>query len=268
MACAANLDPPRLKDCLQSQGIGYFSGAMMPDAFLFGDFVLPSSDNCTAFSNLHNFEFATFMALNGDRAYQSFYEGYGLHIAADFAGFWPGGYLGNGGMGANSTSVNWISVWPFMTAVDAFVMDEYLNSIYEGEMPLPGPTVSLGEASFLSQSSISFNKLNPASPVVSPQQVLQCAADWKVVVDQEVRKAYAMSVHPSAPYEFEMTFNDVQNASTFEQAKAHFQASHTCAIQGSAVWLDAQRNPNATVASVTGAVFKWYSESFAGGLCK
>ena len=240
------------------------AGTEMPDAFFFGSFVDPSI--CLGFGELHDIHFATYMLLaarnmstNSSSDLVRFAEGYGAHIVADFAGFWPGGYLGNGHMQTPSI-VNWVSLWPFMTAVDSYVAHSLARPAAAGV-----PTVSSAVAGFVSSSAHAYQMLDPSiGPVPNSNQVQQCAAQWQQVVSTETKVAIAT---PSQVYEYQMVSNDVFNATSFSQAASHFSMASSCAISGIKTWLAAVAAPNATVAGVADLMFSYFASQFSSGKC-
>jgi hypothetical protein len=94
-------------------------GTELPDAFFFAEWLEFPPHTCpTELRVLHDLTFAGYqvkLALNNTEYadYLSLGVGFGAHVAGDFAGFFPGGYL--------TKQVNWVDVWPLMTAVDAYV---------------------------------------------------------------------------------------------------------------------------------------------------
>lgn len=237
----------------------------MPDAFFFGNFVADEAASCNGLQELHNPNFATFMALQaralGNDELMDFANGYGSHIVADVAGFFPGGFLGNGFFPVAS-SVNWVSVWPYMTAVDAFVLQSKLN--LSSSPPQNIPTVSNVTAAFVANMSAVYQTYEPAMPSATQLQVLTCATQWRAVVDVETKKAAAL---PPVSYEFEIIYNNPLNATTFTQAAQDFSMATSCAVGGISLWRQLVQQSNATVNGVVAAVGNYFVSQFAAGKC-
>jgi len=119
--------------------------------------------------------------------------GFGAHVAADYAGFYPGGYLGNGHSPNGATWRNWISLWPFMTVVDAYVARNWTMSLPH----LPTSPLSSAGAAFIADATAYSGKQGQQFPVLSPSEVLNCTTTWSETVNRNVDVAgnYLACVH-------------------------------------------------------------------------
>lgn len=260
--CTALRGSQDFATCMKSRAT-LLSGTDMPDAFFFGDFV--DSGACVGLAELHDAAFATFMTIEaiktGSQELIDFSLGYGAHIVGDFAGFFPGGFLGNGFF-PNSSFVNWVSLWPYMTSVDSLVLQ---TKFAGAAIPTSVPIVSNHVARFFSNVSNYFHANIEASiPNATVEQVLACGAQWKSVVSIETVKAAKL---PAASWQYEVLYNNPFNATSFIRAANDFQMAAGCAVGGISLWASAVQMANATVMGVIGSVEGYFESQFLSGKC-
>jgi len=126
--------------------------------------------------------------------------GFGAHVAGDGAGFYPGGYLGNGHV--TPGLVNWVSLWQFMTTVDSHMLKNY-SIPYQS---LPTSALPRQGSSFISQATQYASSKGATFPVLDDSAAYNCTQVWSQVVNRNVRVANAfsrfvvLSTTPSMPF--------------------------------------------------------------------
>lgn len=277
--CTASNIP--LNECL-TKHTHLLSGTEMPDAFFFVNFLSPLTAAPVAcqgwdLSSLHSpilagylyrmapqFTTSTFNALE-------FAVGFGMHVSADAAGFYTGGYLGTGWgiqgyqpLPAGANTMNWMALWPFMEAVDSYVFSTYFNATGT-HLPLRGvPDNGEETAAFVAAVVQQAIADGAAFPNVTAATVQQCAAAWQSIIAEESLKIEAS---PAAMFEFLMTFNDRHKATNFSQALANFDAVRGCAVGVSRAWLDAITNTSLTPYTAAETAYEYLATQYAAGNC-
>ena len=264
------------------------SGTEMPDSLIFGDMV--SGNPCTGFGMLHNLYFAGFqlqLALkearenntcystlpgvkNSDSCFSAvdFALGFGAHVVADIAAFFSNdAYLGDGYKPSTPSSVagekNWISIWPFMTAVDAYVRQTKLG--VGSRIPDTLHNLPSNATEFLVRANAAFAAAFPTEPIPAPTaaEFGECANQWHYVIENEGRKAASL---PNASYQWEMVYNDRMGATNFSDAAANFEKASWCTQYPIDVWMGIVLGGESPILAFN-TTLQWYVEAFQQGLC-
>eukprot|EP00656_Telonema_subtile_P000126 TRINITY_DN10058_c0_g1_i1.p1 TRINITY_DN10058_c0_g1~~TRINITY_DN10058_c0_g1_i1.p1 ORF type:complete len:310 (-),score=35.85 TRINITY_DN10058_c0_g1_i1:196-1005(-) len=251
--------------CMQeSANLELQTGSEMPDAFFFGSFATGSS--CTQFRPLHDVVFAGVQLqlalktpVSSDFNATEFALGYGSHIVGDVAGFAPGGYLGNGHLPQSSTlTQDWLSIWPFMSAVDSYVAHNRSMS------PRDLPALSAPGGAFMEAAVAAYQKVVPGAASLAAAQAVKCSQEWADAISPIVNMSTEMPMSASG---WAMMHNDQYGAGSDSEAQGHFELAHGCAVKAIQLWGQSivQNHLNATEAEA--AVLALYGKMFAAGEC-
>jgi len=157
---------------------------------------------------------------------KSFALGYGSHMISDQVGFYPvKGYLG--------TVPNYVTFFPFMTAIDALVST--LGTFPPGE-----EWGSLESSGFLAAATKYYNNINPSFEPFNTSFVADCALPWAQTDAQLVELANLQA--STGYYQPALVFYDKFNATSFEQAVDHFKLANGCAVQAVQFWGNQMQN--------------------------
>jgi len=151
----------------------------------------------------------------------SFALGFGSHMIGDLVGFHAGGgYLG-------TNVLSWITEFPFMTSIDALVLN--LNET------LPNfPWASSDAISFLLAAGKYYRSINPNFPTFNQTDLELCVLPWEGVQNELVQQA-TLQVNTSY-FQKSLVLFDLFNATTFEETSTHFQMNYDCAVQAILYW--------------------------------
>jgi len=257
----------------QYDNASFKQGCDMPDSFYFANFT-PTPTCSVPLQAMHNPITAGYFVqyaqqesrrLNhrseGDVDPLSLALGFGSHMIADLVGFHQnGGYLG-------STVQGWVTFFPFMSAVDAFLYAT--DSFSQSELDLPW--ASDAAADFVSAASEYYRThFKSDFPVVTREAVLDCIMPWQETQDQLVNIAQKIQ-GPTNPqyYRSALVFWDQFNATSFGQASSHFQLSDSCIISAVTFWTDQilNNNPQLTPEAVFSRTVDFVNRLFAQGKC-
>lgn len=240
MTCAALHPGVSVADCATaSANEQLIVGTDLPDAFYFGLFITGST--CTQARGLHNLEFAGYQvklamqeqqqAVHQDPSFDAlqYALGFGAHVAGDFAGFYPGAYLGNGHSPNGPSWRNWISLWQFMTVVDAHVLRNH-------SMPpaqLPRAPLPQAGAAFIARATAYAKQKGASFPVLTPAAAFNCTTVWSETVNRNVDVAASFSLGTIAD---SLVFFDRYGATTLAAAEAHLELAIHCGIKVISAW--------------------------------
>lgn len=127
------------------------------------------------------------------------------------------------------------------------------------------PNLSSNATSFLQRAAKRYSAdSNGIIPNITAANVSMCTNDWRRVVDVERKKSLSV---PAASYAFEMVYNDVNNATSFNQTISNFELAHTCSVQAIKVWIESIMMPKATPLSAAMAAFSAIEHAFGMGYC-
>lgn len=153
-------------------------------------------------------------------AQRSFAVGYATHVVSDQVGFASqGGYLGN-----LSSIINWSTEWPFMLAVDAFIMQ---NGAYPSDV-YPTQAVSEENMEFLTSVVAEYHSAQPSFPLLNLTQLLACSNPWAPQVTQ--MNAISRTQIPASTTQ-QLLFFDRFNAQNIGEVSNNLQASWNCVSQ-------------------------------------
>lgn len=242
-------------------------GADMPDAFFFSSFI--SGSACPAgIAALHDGAFAGFMLQQavaaGDGELAQLAAGFGSHVAADVAGFFPGGFLGTGGLAPGME--NWVTVWPFMQAVDGLVMQQLrLNASQLVRQP-----ISDAAAAFVANATAAYAAAggggNVAFPVLTATDVSACVNTWSDVLSQSFALSEVYAQNEAVLAAVLPHFDQFADKS-LDAVKAQLAMAASCASAGIVTWVDALDQKHLTPAAAYAATLKYYEGAFKAGKC-
>lgn len=263
MTCAG-LGHSTTSDCFWRTQL--LAGTEMPDAFFFANQVTPSQ--CTGLGELHDIVYGSYLVKQAmkEGQYLDLALGFGAHVTGDFAGFYPGGYLGRGGAG----TTDWVAVWPFMTAIDSYVAQVLLPNEQTPPSPvtLPNnvPTLDANSSAFMKRARDTMAKDFPKQyPNATAAEILACSEQWKHVVNAEAKKSTLL---PPASYQWEMIYRDNFGATTFDQASHNLKLALFCGVDLISVWKGAVMNVSNTPMAAVGITEQYLVNLFKQGLCR
>lgn len=109
--------------------------------------------------------------------------GFGAHVTGDTAGFYPNAYLGNGHSPNGPTWRNWISLWQFMTTVDAHVLRN--ESMVAATFPTAA--IPMEGAEFISRATAYASSQGATQfPILTDSAVFNCTTTWSETVNRNV----------------------------------------------------------------------------------
>jgi len=236
-----------LQDSSIKQGCDFPDGTYFANWSEFPNCILPVDDFHNGITAGYFYQFAVSAA--GQRFKSTTFDplsmalGYGSHMIADIVGFFPGkGYLG--------TVPSYVTFFPFMTAIDALVST--LDTFPPGE-----EWGSMEASAFLSAATQYYNSIEPTFPQFNTTAVANCALPWAETDNQLVSLANLQA--STGYFKSALVFYDLFNATTFDEASAHFMLSNNCAWNAIQYWtnqLTTGASPEQayknTVAEITG----------------
>ena len=189
-----------LAECIEGNP-DLISGDGFPDAFFFGSFI--GGSNCTQYGGYHSSSFGTLLLLKARQREHSqqqvaasqqqrraeegqgfnataFALGYASHMYADDVGFFRDSVLPPRGR----DYTNWLSVWSYMTAIDAYFADA------AGLTALTVPELSAEGAAWVAEAAAEFRReINPVLPELSADQISWCADAWQSALRDKTEEA-------------------------------------------------------------------------------
>lgn len=115
-------------------------------------------------------------------------------MIADLVGFHAGqsgGFLGNGIMGAHG-DINWVTMWPLMSAIDSYVLHFLQIDIQK----LPTSPISSKTAQYISKQTAEFAKIEPNFPEFNETVISGCAHDWQGMINR-LMQYYNAAISPA-----------------------------------------------------------------------
>lgn len=194
---------------------------------------------------------------SGDDSLKSFALGYSTHVVSDEVGFATGGgYLGN-----LSAIIDWSTEWPFMLAIDAYILQEGLYS----DNTFPTTPVTDKNMQFLAQVVQQYAGINPHSPSFNTSQLEACSSTWAPAVNQMNQLSAMQDAASTAK---QLIFFDRFGATTIEQTAANLVANWACVQKTLTTFVDALLNDAATTPEQAWSTTAAYiAQSFEQGLC-
>ena len=194
---------------------------------------------------------------SNDDSLKSFALGYSTHVVSDEVGFATGGgYLGN-----LSGIIDWSTEWPFMLAVDAYILQEDLYP----DNTFPSTPVTDKNMEFLASVVQQYASINPRSPSFNVTQLSACSTTWSPAVNQ--MNGLASLQDPATTAKL-LVFFDRFGATTIEAAAANLLANWGCVQKTLTVFVDALLNDSTTTPEQAWATTAAYiAQSFEQGLC-
>lgn len=192
-----------------------------------------------------------------DDSLKSFALGYSTHVVSDEVGFATGGgYLGN-----LSSIIDWSTEWPWMLAVDAYILQ---NDLYP-DNTFPSTPVSDKNMQFLASVVQQYATVNPRSPSFNASQLQACSSTWAPAVNQMNQMSLMQDATGTAK---QLVFFDRFGATSIEQAAANLVANWACVQKTLSVFVSALLDDASTTPEQAWATTAAYiAQSFEQGLC-
>jgi hypothetical protein len=263
-----------LADCIESNP-DLIAGDGFPDAFFFGSFI--GGSNCTDFGGYHSSSFGTLLMLkarqrDGKQRHSAWHRrraeegqafnatafalGYASHMYADDVGFFRDSVLPPRGR----DYTNWLSVWSYMTAIDAYFAETAELST------LAVPQLSSEGAAWVAEVAGEFRRdINPSLPELSTDQIGWCASAWQSAVRDKTEEALRMLPETWRHLLVEFTPYSATNP---EEAIAEIERVQGCVSMAWQEYLrliDSAEPPQPV--EVATAMLEHIAELFSSGLC-
>jgi hypothetical protein len=224
---------------------GYFG--FMGAQFSYGSY----AGACPVEEKLHNPVIAgalvqkALRAPTPDAQYVLFLLSYQSHMLGDLVGFFPGGgYLTR----TVDASVNWVTLWPKMQTIDAYLLQQY------GLASLVIPYLNATHNRWFSRDIASVANLS-----YSPAVLEECGNGWIDVQNRLIQ--YYRTLRDVAP---QLAFFDTRGSNvTVAQTLEYLRKNVNCAGAAVAAYTKeilAMTDPKVAFAAVSAQVAQWYAD--------
>jgi len=237
-----------------------YIGSDLPDALGFGNEQAVTKCRTDA-GLLHDPIFSGYLynaakSLQADLDFDAIHLALGFagHIIGDTVGFGAGGYLGD------NVDVNYVAIWPFMSAIDTFIFQQQDSmGPYSNRCSSSAPIWQLSPSSamFVANVTSIYHGVNSNFPVFSQQDILDCTDHWTPTLITINGLAAITPIDQSVD---RLLYYDRYGALNEFDVATHVAMSRNCSVNAIIQWkelMDAGQTPEAARQKNSATISQW-----------